>query len=118
MFTGLGSLINEPRAGLNCRAKKGRIAVAQKQPVFRTLRYQKLSGQKRPFLAQVGKCDNPTRILTVGVQRLHHFPSLETTPEVIVNHVKQCLQLDKEVRAVYDRPKTMYRPYAEIRVTD
>ena len=71
MFTGLGSLINEPRADPNCCAKKGCIAVRQKQSVFRTLRYQKLSGQKRPFLAQVGKCDNPTRILTVGGHRVN-----------------------------------------------
>ena len=54
-------------------------------------------------------------VLLKCFQRLHYFPSLETMPEVIVNHVRQCLQLDKEVRAAYDRPKTMYRHQQLIR---
>jgi hypothetical protein len=30
-------------------------------------------------------------VLLKCFQRLHYVPSLETTPEVIVNHVRQCL---------------------------
>jgi TnpA family transposase len=42
-------------------------------------------------------------------QRLHHFPELESVPETVINHLRQCLQMNQAVEVRYDRPNTMYR---------
>jgi hypothetical protein len=42
-------------------------------------------------------------------RRLHYFPELEGVLETVVNHLRQCLQMDQAVEVRYDRPNTMYR---------
>lgn len=76
------------------------------------------SGEERAWAAS--KVRTPDHLLSLTVllkcfQRLHYFPSLELTPEIIITHVRQCLQLANTVRAAYDRQKTMYRHQQLIR---
>jgi hypothetical protein len=46
-----------------------------------------------------GTVRTPNHLLCLGIllksfQRLHYFPDLDAAPEVVVNHIRQCFQLD------------------------
>jgi hypothetical protein len=42
-------------------------------------------------------------------------PKLESVPETVINHLRQCLQMNQAVEVRYDRPNTMYRHRQHIR---
>ena len=40
-------------------------------------------------------------------QRLHHFPELESVPETVINHLRQCLQMTPTPRSLC----SMWQPW-------
>ena len=61
-----------------------------------------------------GTVRTPNHLLCLGIllksfQRLHYFPDLDAVPEVVVNHLRQCLHLDPAAQAAYQRSNTLYR---------
>ncbi len=82
------------RAGPNCCAKKGLIAVPLKKSVFRTLRYQKLGGQKRPFMAHCYMATRRTRSADPSVKAaLYARVSSDDGRQTVENQVHQLREL-------------------------
>jgi Domain of unknown function (DUF4158) len=63
-----------------------------------------------PGCSSMARTPNHRLCLAVSLKcfrRLHYFPELERVMETVINHLRQCLQMDQAVEVRYDRPNTM-----------
>jgi hypothetical protein len=88
-----------------------RLTWLGRQPVKSAVRrrFRRRREARRCFGGLLLLGSRPAYLPARRFQRLHHFPELESVPETVINHLRQCLQMNQAVEVRYDRPNTMYR---------